>query len=166
MTTETLKSTPVNNADAIPRVPNESFEDAGIVRASIGKVTVTSGKTTGSVYPMVRVPSTARVIAVRMSNDAGSASSAFDVGVYKANSYASETGDQDLFGSAIACTNANVDLDVTGEATVYTAALRQKRLWDAAGLSADPGGSLDICLTSTATNAASFDVSLEVLWTL
>jgi len=164
MTTEVIKSTAVSNADATPRVPNESFEDAGIVRASTGFVTVTSGKTTGSIYPIVRVPTNCRVISVRITNAAGSASSAFDVGVYAPNGGAAVSAA--LFGSAIACTNANVDLDITGESTTYTNAQRLKRLWDAAGASSDPGGSYDICLTSTATNAASFAVGLEVLWTL
>jgi hypothetical protein len=171
MTTEVLTSTPISNRDATPKVPNSSFLDNGIVRASRGSTTVTSGATTGSVYPLVSVPSNCRVITVKLNNPAGSASSAFDIGVYKnASSGASSTGvtaaDADFFATAVACTSANVDLDVTGESTTYTNAKREQPLWQALGLASDPGGTLDISLTNTATNAAAFSVGLEVLWTI
>lgn len=171
MATEVLYSTPITNRDATPRVPNTSFLDNGILRVSRGSATVTSGATTGSVYPLAGVPSNCRIVSVKLNNPAGSASSAFDIGVYKnASSGATATGvtagDADFFATAVACTSANVDLDVTGESTTYTNAKREQPLWQAIGLTADPGGTLDIALTNTATNAAAFSVGLEVFWTI
>jgi hypothetical protein len=165
MATEALSSTPVTNLIAVPRVPNTSFTDIGIVRESIGSVTVTSGTTTGSTYDLVRVPSNCRVSQVLLNNPAGSASSAFDIGVYSVNAVTQALGavaSAALFGSAVACTNANVDLDVTGESTTYTNAKREQPLWQAAGLTADPGGELAIVATNTATNAAAFSIGLRV----
>lgn len=172
MATEIIKSTPVSNASAIPKVPNSSFLDTGILRTSRGSVTLTSGATTGSVYPLVRIPTNARVVAVRLTNAAGSASSACSVGVYKcidsgatadATTVAFTSGDV-FFASAQAMTSANTDLDVTG--TTYTIAKREQPIWQAVGAAADPGGHYDICLTNTATNAATFAASVEVLWTI
>lgn len=168
MTTEALTSGPVANATAIPRVPNASFLDNGILRESIGSVTVTSGDLLGSTYDLIRVPSACRVSQVLLNNPAGSASSAFDIGVYKtlSDDTLGAVVSSALFGSAVACTSANVDLDVTGESTTYTNAKREQPLWQAAGLSADPGGLLAIVATNTATNAASFSIGLRVRWTV
>jgi hypothetical protein len=167
MATEALSSAAVTNATAVPRVPNSSFDSGGSVRTSRGSVTVTSGTTTGSTYDLVRVPSNARVISVKWNSPAGSASSAFNVGVYQTSAGALSTVvDADLFASALACTNAVVDTDITGESTVYTNAKREQELWEAAGMSADPGEDLAIVATNTATNAAAFAIAIEVTWTL
>lgn len=166
MVTETLYSTALTNANATPRVPNSSFTEGGILRTSRGSVTVTSGKTTGSIYHLVELPAHARVVSVRLNNPAGSASSAFDFGVYRTVADGAAVCDADLFGSAVACTNANVDLDITGESTVNTNALREQPLWQAAGLSTNPGGLLSIAATNTATNAAAFSIGIEVQWTI
>jgi len=176
MTAEFLKSAAITNDDAIPRVPNKSLIDNGIVRVSRGFNTVTSGATSGSTYAGVRVPSACRVISVRVTNPAGSASSAMDCGVYRTaqDTSAAAVGgtaintvvDQDFFATAVAMTNANVDLDITGESTTYTNAKREQPLWQAAGMTSDPGGTLEICMTNTATNAAAFAVGLEVEWTI
>ena len=163
---ETLYSTKMTNDRATPRVPNASFTDKGILRTSRGSVTVTSGQTAPSVYHLVGVPSNARVVSVKLNNPAGSASSAFDIGVYRHPNDGGAIVSQALFGSAVACTTANVDLDVTGESTTYVNAKREQPLWQAAGLTSDPGGELSIVATSTATNAATFSIGLEVQWTL
>lgn len=166
MATETLYSTAHTNARAVPRTPNSSFTEGGILRTSRGSVTVTSGTTTGSIYHLVELPADARVVSVKFNNPAGSASSAFDVGVYRTPGDGGAVVDADMFASALACTNANVDLDITGESTVYTNAKREQALWQAAGLSANPGGLLSIAATNTATNAASFSIGVEVIWTI
>lgn len=174
MTTEILFSTAITNDVATPKVPNTSKTDNGLLRQSIDTVTVTTGKTTGSVYPIVRIPTSARVASVHLNNNAGSASSAFDVGVYKNTTSGASadgvtianTGSASFFGSAVACTSANTDLDVTNESGSYTADLKQMPLWQAIGLTADPGGTYDICLTNTATNAATFLAGLRVTWTV
>lgn len=163
MVTETLYSSPITNRDATPRVLNSSLLDNGMLREAQGSVTITNGKTTGSIYVMVSVPATARVSQVLLDNPALSASTAFDVGVYKTTVDGAAVVDADLFGSAIACTNANAGLDVTGESGAYTVDEMSMPLWQAAGLSAAPAsGWLDICLTNTATNAAGGLVGLRV----
>lgn len=166
MATETLYSTAATNARAVPRVPNSSFTESGILRTSRGSVTVTSGMTSGSIYHLVSVPADARIVSVKFNNPAGSASSAFDVGVYRTPGDGGAVVDADLFASALACTSANVDLDITGESTVNTNAKREQPLWQAAGLSTNPGGLLSIAATNTATNAATFSIGIEVLWTI
>lgn len=167
MVTETLYSTPITNRDAVPRVLNADLVDNGMVREAIGTVTITSGKTLGSIYAMVSVPAHARVSQVLLDNPALSASTAFDIGCYKSTSDGSAVITAAFFGSAVACTNANAGLDVTNESGTYTVDLRVKKLWDALGLTAAPAsGMIDICLTSTATNAAGGLVGLTVRYVI
>jgi hypothetical protein len=166
MATENLLSTPLTNRDATPRVPNSSLLEGGLVRQAIGSVTIVTGKTVGSTYRLVQVPTNCRVSSVILNNPALSASTAFDVGVYRTTADGSAVVDADFFASAVACTNANAQLDVTNESGTYTDDKMEQPLWQALGVSADPGGFYDICLTNTATNAAGGLVSLKVSYTL
>ena len=79
----------------------------------------------------------------------------FNVGVYRTNRDGGAVVDVDLFGSAIDLGAAVVDSEISNESTEYTIAKRAQPLWQAAGLSADPGGHLDIaltCVTEAVTN--------------
>lgn len=163
--TEALSSTPVSNITAVPRIPNASFLDRGDVWTARGSVTVSNGAAIGSTYDLVRVPSNIRVVSAKFNNPAGGTGSAFNVGVYAVNkdNTLGAAISAALFASALACTAANVDVDITGQSTNYTNAKREQPLWQAAGLSADPGGMLAIVATNTAANASAFSIGVEVL---
>lgn len=167
MVTETLYSTPITNRDASPRVPNSSLNDGAPLLEKVGSVTITTGKTTGSIYVLASVPAVARVSQILLNNPALSASTAFDIGAYKTTADGAAVIDADFFATAVACTNANVDLDVTGESTTYTVDKREQPLWQALGMTAAPAsGMIDICLTNTATNAAGGLIGARVRYTL
>lgn len=167
MVTETLYSTPITNRDATPRVPNTSFNDGAPLIEKIGSVTITTGKTVGSIYVLASVPANARVSAILLTNPALSASTAFDVGAYKTTADGAAVIDADFFASAVACTALNTNLDVTNESGTYTVDKQEQPLWQALGLSAAPAsGMIDICLTNTATNAAGGLIGAKVRYTL
>ncbi len=180
MTTEIVVSDVITNDEALTRVPNLSLVDRGFQRVSSGVVTVTTGKTSPSVYPMVRIPTNCRVTSIKASWAAGSASSAMSIDAYYnktslveplvqgSTAYKDGTtavsGTNPFFASAIAMTSAGSDVEEINQAGNLTPALRQDPLWQMLGLTTDPGGTFDICYVSTATNAAGFAMYLQVSW--
>lgn len=161
MTTEALKSTPITNLDASPPVRTTTgFGAAGVLIHVDGTLTVTTGKTLGSTYAMVRLPSTARVKRVEACLDAAVTTFDADIGVYYPTGGPVPSGTANgtvilaaLFASAVDLHAIIVPTGYLDESTTYTAAKRQQPLWQAAGLTSDPGCMLDIVLTSTSTNS-------------
>lgn len=160
MTTEALKTSVITNLDANPPVRASAGKGAaGVVREIDGALTVTDTKTAGSTYRMVRIPSNAKVKHVRAWLQAAVTTFTADIGLYYSSSdydgtqddLQSDVIDADFFGSAVALAAIVTPTDYTHESAVYTAADRLLPIWEAAGLSADPGGFFDIALTTTAT---------------
>lgn len=171
MTTEILKSASITNLDAVPAVRNTSGESGqGMLRQINDFVTTTTGKTTGSIYRIARVRSNVVVKQILLDSGAMSTSAAMDVGVYYSDdpldpNYAANAGaviTQAFFASAVDVSSAIRATDITNESGTYTADKRNKELWDALGLSSDPGGYLDIAGTNTATITAGALFALDV----
>jgi len=155
MTTEALKSTSITNLDGSPVTANTAGKGgAGILRCVNDYVTVSSSMAAGSTYRLVRIPSNAKVKQVLFESEAQGAG-AFNLSVYYSDSAVDgtqpanqglivpTTGDQ-FFASDIDCASAVVLGDKTNESGNYTLAKRNKALWDALGLTSDPGGFFDI----------------------
>ncbi len=171
MTTEALKSTAITNMDATPRLKATAGEGArdGLKEIS-GTVTSTTGKTTGSTYQLVRLRTTAKVKRIVLDSAAQGSSTALDFGVYYSSdsrdgtqaALAGTVVDQDFFASAVDVSSAVRASDITNESGTYTLDKRIQPLWQAVGLSSDPGGYFDIVATSTATinTGALFGVSV------
>lgn len=159
MAVVTLKSTAVTNANATPRVQNSvGLEGGKLVRAVNGFATLGSGDDIASKYRFGKIRSDDFVDRIRLvSADVGTAG-AGDLGLYDLLT-ASNGGtvvDVDFFGSAIVLSGGAIDSDVTFESAaaggLYTNA--EKRVWEALGLSTDPGKEYDVTLTlTTATDA-------------
>lgn len=158
MATEALKSTPITNLDATPPVRGTSGRTAaGSLIYVDGLITVTTAMETGSTYAMVRLPSSAVVKRVRAWLETAVTTFTVDIGL----SYGTgrdvgedlrgDVIDADFWGSAVALASIVVPTEYTQESTQATAADMIKPLWDAAGLSSDPGGTFDVVLTTTAT---------------
>lgn len=172
MTTETLKSASITNSDATPALANTAGEGGkGAVHSQNDYITPTSGKTAGSIYRMCRIRSDAKVKHVRVEGGAQT-QGAYDIGLYysdaadgtsAANVAAAATAiDADFFGSAVDFASAVGITDVTNESGTYTAAKRNQPIWQAAGLSADPGGYFDVCFTNTNTITTGALMGMEV----
>jgi hypothetical protein len=121
-------------------------------------ITPTSGVTVGSIYRMVRLPTTAKIKRITWGA-AAMTQGPFDVGVYYSTSTVDGTPaalqgtvvDADRFASAVSAASAVPDTIITNESALYLLNSRGFPLWQAAGLTADPGGCLDIVFTSTNT---------------
>lgn len=164
MTTEALKSTSITNDDATPVVFNTAGQGAaGLLRQVNDFTTTTSGKTVGSTYRLVRVPTKAKVKAVTIDASAMTQGS-FDIGIYRTAADGGAVVSAGFFGTAIDCSSAVRATDVTNESGTYTADKQNKELWDAAAVSADPGGFYDIVATSTNTITAGALLALRVTY--
>ena len=161
MAVVTLKSAVITNLDAVPSVINNGRLEKGAIRSSIGFVGVTSGDSIGSKAILASVPSTAIVRDVLLSCGAIT-SGAADIGVYRTTRDGGAVVDVDLFASAQSIATALNKTNVINESGNNTIAKQNQPLWQAAGLTSDPGGELDIVATLTAAAAASADLGIDV----
>lgn len=166
MPTEALKSTPITNADASPPVfSNPGMGARARVMEADGWLTATTAMDTGSTYRLARVPSNAIVKHVLAHLDAAVVTFTGDIGLYYAQALDGTAGaviDADFFASAVALAAIVTPTDYTRESGVYTGVKSQKELWDAAGLTSDPGGYFDVVITLTATSSGGAVPFLEV----
>lgn len=178
MATETLKSLAITNLDASPPVRATAGMGAlGRLNTIYATVTPTNGVTTGSIYRLVRIPTTCSVKHLFLDFSGTLTTFTSNLGLYYSDLVIDEVGASagltgivnsqgSLFASAYAWAVAT-PVDVTNQSASYTPALRNKMIWDVAGLSTDPGGFFDICLTMTATASLSGAVvGCEVQYTL
>lgn len=155
MAVEALKSTMITNLDAVPVVRGAPGHDSvGLLREVDGYVTVPASASVNSTFRMVRVPTNAKVKSVTVESEAQGAgkvnlsayySDAVSDGTPAANVgvIVPTTGDQ-FFASDIDLASAVTPTNVTNESGNYGLDKRAKPLWQALGLSTDPGGFIDI----------------------
>lgn len=162
-----VNSASVTAYNAQPRVPVvRGFADGEVVRAINDEVAIASGDSIASVFRFGKIRSSDFVDRLRMvSADIGT-TTAGDVGLYDLLT-ATNGGtvvDADFFGSAVSLNGGAIDSDVTFEAAaaggLYTNGDRQ--VWQALGLSADPGKEYDVALTLTGAADAAGTVLLRV----
>lgn len=166
MGTSTLKSTAITNRDATPKVPTNAKLYGAPVQNGFGYCTAAASDDTSSTYRCVAVPSNAVIRSIMLSSVAQGGSAAVDVGVYRATVDGGAVVDQDFFGSAVSVVSAVQRSDVTNESTTNTLAKQEQPLWQAVGLSSDPGGELDIVATPTATMTNGGAIGLNVSYVI
>lgn len=158
MAVDHVKSSFITNADASPSVANTAGE-GGPARLSIvdGSAVGVASSSINSTYQFVRVPSNCKIKRLWFESAAQTAG-ALDLGVYYATDgegkqptalVAASAIDQDFFASAVVVSTAVVITEVTNESGTYTIDKRTQPLWQAVGLTADPGGYFDIVGTLT-----------------
>ena len=161
MTTEALKSTVITNLDANPVTRNTAGEGAhGSMYSVSGFATVSASMAAGSTYRLVRVPSNAKMQSLLFESQAQGAGK-FQLGIYPSDSATDGTNaaapgtatDVKFFSDDIDCASAVVPTEkIFGTGGSNTPDKRNKQLWDAAGLSTDPGGFFDIVATVHTTD--------------
>lgn len=157
-----IKATAITNSDATPKVANQAGKGApGPLKSVDGYITVVAADSADTTYQLVRVPSTAKIKRIIFESEAQGAGKV-DLGVYYATDglnaaratslLAAAAVDQDFFATVIDCASLVARTDVTNESTTYTLDKRQMPLWQAVGLTSDPGGFLDIVATVKTTD--------------
>jgi len=163
------KSTAITNADT--GVLTNATAAGGILRSAVGTVEVANGDSIGSTFRLARVPSNARVSRIFHNCDAIT-SAAADIGLYRTAADGGAVVDADFFASAASIASALVNnTDVTHEAAgsgnqFGEIANVEKPLWQALGLSADPGVMYDVVWTLTAAATAAGTLSGEVQYVI
>lgn len=160
MALENLKSTQITNRDATPPVLNNPATEAAFLREKIATITPTDAASISSTYRMVEVPSNARISELLFTAGAMTAG-AFDIGVYKCVRDGGAVVDQDFFASAVNCSTAVAQTDVTNESGTNTLAKQAQQLWEAVGASEDPKSAYDIVLTATTAVTTGAAVALK-----
>ena len=166
MGTSSLKSAAITNRDATPKVATNARIYGASLLSAVGFVTAAAADDAASRYRACALPSNAVVRAVYLSSVAQGGSGAVDVGVYRATADGGAAVSAALFGSAVSVVSAVSRLDVTNESTNYTAANREKPLWEAAGLTSDPGGELDVVIAPTAALTTGGAIGVEVQYVI
>lgn len=166
MAVELLNSTLITNQNSLPKIESNASYAAGVLKESVGYATPSATASIGSILRLCQVPSNARVSALKLTNGAVT-SAAGDIGIY--NNLGISSGsvvDVDYFGSAVSLASAAQDTNVINESTNNTIAKQQQMLWEALGLSSDPGVVYDIAITLTAAATASADVMLKASYAI
>lgn len=170
-----LKGAAITNRDAVPTVINDGRLERGTLKSAVGFVTAgttdTGGATysVGTSYVLASLPSTAMVRNVLLSC-AALTSGVASIGVaqntknsaglaYPAAINATATA---LFASAQSLATALVKSNITNQSGNYTLTKQEQPLWQAAGLTADPGGTLDIVVLVTTSLTAGGLIGAEV----
>lgn len=152
MAVVTTKSTVITNRDAVPAVISDGRLAKGGLISAFGSVAVGAADSANSKFILASVPSTAMIRQILASAPAGMTTLAGDVGVYRNTADGGAVVDVDLFGSAVSFASALNNSDITNESTNYTTDKQEQPLWQAAGLTTDPGTTLDIVITVTTAN--------------
>lgn len=158
------KSTAVSNADATqPRIITPSYLAGTNLRMCVGTVEVAAADTDASVYRMVRLPANAIVYRIEVMNDAITAGTDYDLGIYKTAVNGGAVISAAKFSSAIDMSLArSLPFDAMFEALNIDQV--EKRLFELAALSADPQTEYDICFTANTVGSAAGTLSLRVVW--
>lgn len=174
MATDHVVSAGLTGLNASPFTPIKTgAAAAGYLKQLEGYATVIASSDTSSTYRLIRLPSNAKVKHLFLEAEANGASTAWNIGLwYSSNpkdgtppALAGTVIDADFFDTALANTNAiqSVDLVAT-DSPGYNISEREKPLWEAAGLSADPGGFFDVVMqpsTAVGTGTGRIRLSAE-----
>lgn len=174
MADDSKKGTIITNLDTIPVIQNNvGAGAAGPLRNVQDFITVAAAASAATLYRLVRVPTNAKVKQVYLESEAQGAG-AFNVSVYYSDStqdgtppakqglIVPTTGDQ-FFASDVSAASA-IRSDVTNESGNYPLSKRNQPLWQALGLTSDPGGNFDICAVvhTTAVTTGTGRLGVEV----
>ncbi len=171
-----VKSTSVTNLDASPAVANTAGEGGqGAIKDITGIATGTASANIDSTFQMVRVASNCKIKRIWLQTE-NQTVGVTDVGLY----YATDgTGahattllvaaaiDRLFFATSINLATTTIqDVTCNPVTSTYTPSKRNMPLWQAAGLTTDPGGYFDIVLSlTTAITTGTGVIVLNVLYT-
>ncbi len=157
-----VKSTAITRQEATPKQKVPAYLAAGVVREFVATAEAANGDSIASTYRMCSVHSSWRVSTVKLYCDAIT-SGAADIGLYDTYDNGAAVVDADFFASAQSIASAiTTGTEVQHESAVVGVEDIEKRIWEALGLTADPGKFYDICLTLTAATTAAGTISLKV----
>jgi len=153
-----LKATAITQADA--NAATNPYLAKGNPVESVGSVSLANGDSIASTYRVCRIPSNARISAVRLFCSAIT-SGAADIGLRRTAADGGAVVDADFFIAAQSIASALAGSEVSG-GNVLTPVNREKRVWEALNLTSDPNLLYDVTVTLTAATTAAGTLALQV----
>jgi len=148
----------ITNRRASPRVINPPHLK-GELKEAIALIAAAADDSATSVYRLAQVPSNARISEILLTAADFTTAGAINVGLHRTEMDGGAVVDADLFASAIDLSGGPYsNLDITREAgtTNWALANAENALWQALGLTRDPGIDYDVTATiSTNFNGGS-----------
>ena len=176
MAVDHVKTTPITNMDAGSLiVPTAGEGGPAVNKSNTGIATGVAASSIDATYQMCRVPSNSKIKRIFFQTQT-QAVGITDVGVYYATDglggrpttlLVANAINRTFFASAIALTTTTVQ-DLTGNPITsgYTPDKRNQPLWQALGLTSDPGGNFDIVLSlTTAITTGGGVMVMDVVYT-
>lgn len=159
-----VNSTLISNRTATPRVANESWNNAPMKSTGVGLLEVSTNEDAGNILRFVSIRSNAVVREVNLYCDAVSTAGAMDVGIYRTTDDGGAVVDADFFASAQVVTTALTRSNVAHESGVYNIDDLDKPLWEALGLTEDPGVWYDVAGTVTTDMGGAGTLGVDVVY--
>lgn len=134
----------VTNLDATPVVRNNSHQQGGYVRETIGEINPVADEAITTNFVLCPIPSSARVSSIELQHAEAATTGQGNIGIMRRNNdgtYTFTGGDADLFATGYDFDDAGAAASAFVEvfdATQLTADERRQQLWQALGLSEDP----------------------------
>jgi hypothetical protein len=164
MAVANTKSTEIAGLDAETPAFADRRLSHGRVRKKVGTVEVAAADDNGSVYRIARVHSSWQIHSIRVFNDAITGGTAFDVGLYATAADGGAAIVDDAYASALDLSSAS-SAGVEAAFEARTVDKVESRVWQDAGLAADPGAFYDLCLTGDTVGTAAGTISVVVEYT-
>lgn len=173
---DNLKSAAITALDATPpRRPTAGQEGGGAYLYDVVGIVgpTTNGATTGGILRAVRVPSNAIIRDIMYAQKAATTTASFDFGAYYSTGNDGTTTansglviDADYFATAVNTAAVINWTSIMFEATTVDATDAVTPLWQALGLSEDPGGFIDIVAVNKATIDGAATLAVRVQYVM
>lgn len=145
-------SSALTNRDATPQVLNSQIVEKGTLRESQGFADIANGDSATSTYRLFSIRSSERLSQLLVYSPDIGTTTAGDVGLYETTKAGSAVVDVDFFASAVSLSGGALNgSDITFEAAAAGGLIAnaEKPVWQALGLTSDPGKEYDVVLTLT-----------------
>lgn len=150
-------SAAITNRDATPRVLNNPAQNGGVLREKVAYIAAATDDSATSIFRLFSVPSSARLSELLVTAADFTTAGAINVGLYRTTADGGAVVDADFIASAVDMSGGPyANLDITHESAENALSESEQPIWQALGLTADPGIEYDICATvSTNFNGGS-----------
>lgn len=154
----------LSSVDTANKLIAENVTNGGKLKFVRDTVEIAAGDDDGSKYRVARIPSNAVLSEVTIANDAITGGTDYDLGVYDIPDTNSGAAiDADALADGVDLSSASRTVD--GLQTVDIANLH-KKVWELAGLSANPNKLVDLVLTGNTVGTAAGTITVTVIYAL
>jgi hypothetical protein len=158
-----LLTTTITNLDASPSVVPNVRDSHGRVMGKVETYAVAAADDDADVIRFFRVNAQDRILSIKIFNDAITAGTDYDVGIYAIN--AGAVVDADCYADGLDLSSAST----TGvearfnDTTTANINLAKQAVWEDAGVATDPGNiQYDLCLTANAIGSSAGDITIQI----